>query len=322
MNQRISLLAGVLVAQLLLIGLLSFSSGEEESASGLLGFEVDSVTGLSISDAEGHSIDLALGENGWRLGELPADSDKVLGAIESLVLAAAGWPVATSESSQERFEVTSAAFQRQVRLLGADGVLAEVFLGTAPGFRRVHARREGDDAVYAIDFAVHELPTDVDDWLSKTLFQTEEIARIQLPGGRVLSRDDAGAWSLDGAVAELEAAGRYVDRIERLSVLGLYDEDEPSGEGETLGAPAVVTVQDAQGSHTLTFRFDEGGDEYVLTSDRVAGEFTVASYIVEQILVDPEDLLLKPEAPAGAGAVPGPGPGEEQMTTGESPAES
>lgn len=315
MNQRISILAGLLVVQLLLAGTLILRSGEDQRISRLLDFTESAVTGLSIADPEGQAVDLTRGQDGWRLDGMPADSDKVTGVIEALTTEASGWPVATSEGSQERFEVTDGAFQRRVRFDGEAGALAEVYIGTSPGFRRVHARREGDDAVYAIDFGVHELPVRAGDWLDKSLFQTGEVSVVALPDGQRLTRDEAGHWSVDGAPADPDAVQRFVDRIERLTVLGFY---EPA-EGETLGDPATLVVLDAAGRHTLKFRFDEQNDEYVLTSDRIAGEFTVASYIVEQILIDAADLV-QPEAERAEAAA---GPAEEdQVLTAQPAAES
>jgi len=62
-----------------------------------------------------------------------------MGLIDKLEGAEAAWPVATSESSAERFEVSDAKFQRRIRFFADDAVVTELFLGTSPGFRRVHA---------------------------------------------------------------------------------------------------------------------------------------------------------------------------------------
>jgi hypothetical protein len=97
---------------------------------------------------------------------------------------------------------------------------------------------------------------------------------------------------LDGQAADEAAAADYVDRIERLSVLGFAG---PVAEDQ-LGEPVSLEVEDARGTHRLSFRFDEDSDEYVLRSDRLPGEFTVASYIVEQILIPATELLPSDEA--------------------------
>lgn len=299
MNSRIGLLAALLAVQLVLVGIALFAGGRDEAGDAFLGLDPEAVTGLSISGDEADGVVLARTTEGWRVGELPADSDKITDVIDKLTGGTPSWPVATSEDSRTRFEVTAEKHQRRVDFEGEDGVLATVYLGTSPGYRRVHARRDGDDEVYSIDFAVHELPADTDDWLDRRLLASTGIRRVELPGGRVLAQagDDTG-WTLDGAVTDPEATRRYLERIERLAVLGRFEPDESSAPGEA----QLVLVDSADGSQRLTFRFNEAEDEYVLTSDRYPGEFTVASYVAEQILADPDDLLPKPEASDPAAA--------------------
>jgi hypothetical protein len=223
--------------------------------------------------------------------DLPADSNKIDGVITSLLEGSATWPVATSASSQERFEVTAESHQRRLAVESEGETVAEIFLGTSPGFRRVHARSSAGDAVYSIDFAVHEVPVDEDEWLDKKLLQTEEISEVTLSdGGKLLREADGDGWLVDGTAADPEAVSRLIDRLEGLSVLGLHD-GEPAEPGES----RVIALVDAEGSHRLTLSHDEAEDEYVLTTDRFPGAFNVASYIAEQILIDASELLPEPE---------------------------
>lgn len=299
MIARIPLLAGILLVQLLILGLLLLSGGPDESAAELLSFDASEVRTLSIEDAEGNSLSVSSVDGGWRLDELPADGAKVTGVIESLAGGSASWPVATSESAQSRFEVAEDVFQRKVTFAGEDGELATLYLGSSPGFRRIHAREADEAAIFSIDFGVHELPTDRSDWLDKQLFRVESVRSVTFPEGAVLASDEAGDWTVDGQVADVEAATRFADRIRNLPVLGFYEALPDS----TLGEPVTVLVQDNLGTHNLTLRFNEAVDEYVLESDRLPGAFTVASYIVEQILVPPGELLASADSePAGAAA--------------------
>lgn len=287
MIARIPLLAGLLVVQLLILAVLLLSDDEEGTAVELLSFEAEQVTALTIEDGDGNVVSLEKIDAEWRLGELPADTGKVEDVIESLVSGSPSWPVATSESSQARFEVTEDTFQRRVRFGSDAGELATLYLGSSPGFRRIHAREADSDAIFSIDFGVHELPTEASDWLDKQLFQTEAISSVTFPGGEVLTRGEDESWTIDGEPADAEAAARYVKRIEGLSVLGLYEADTDTA----LGDPVTVEVQDSEGKYALTFRFNEAADEYALENSREPGTFTVASYVVEQILVPAAELL-------------------------------
>lgn len=299
MNSRIGLLAALLFVQLVLVGVAFFAGGRDDAGDTFLDLDPTAVTGLRISGDDEEGVVLTRAEEGWRVAELPADADKITDVIDKLTGGIASWPVATSEDSRIRFEVTAEKHQRRIDLEGEDGVLATVYLGTSPGYRRVHARRDGDDEIYSIDFAVHELPAGTDDWLDTRLLASTGIRRVELPEGRVLAQaaDDTG-WTLDGAVTDPEATRQYLERLERLAVLGRYEPDESAA----LGEAKVVRVDAAEGVQRLTFRFNETADEYVLSSDRYPGEFTVASYVAEQILADPADLLPQPEASDPAAA--------------------
>ena len=287
MISRIPLLTGLLIAQLVILGVLMLAGEDEGAVAEMLSFDPAEITALTIEDGDGNVVSLESIDGEWRLGELPADGDKVADAIGSLAGGSASWPVATSESSQARFEVTDAAFQRRVVFGSASGELGTLYLGSSPGFRRIHAREASSEAIFSIDFGVHELPTDASDWLDKQLLQTEAISSLTFPEGEVLSRAEDDVWTLDGQPADAEAVERYVNRIEGLSVLGLHEPDPDPA----LGEPVTVRLEDDQGTHALTFSFNEAADEYVLESDRVPGAFMMASYIVEQILVPATELL-------------------------------
>jgi hypothetical protein len=320
MNSRIGLLTALLVVQLVLVGVAFVARSGQDAGEPFLELDPKAVTGITISGTDTDTVELSRTTDGWRVGELPADADKITDVIDKLVGGSANWPVATSKDSQERFEVTEDKHQRRVDFHEADGTLATVYIGTSPGYRRVHARRDGEDAIYSIDFAVHELPTAIDDWLDKQLFASEGIRRIALPGGRVLEKTgDDGGWTLDGTATDPEAVQRYLDRVGRLSVLGVYrpaetasaDAADQADEPGTPGEAKIVQIDTADGSQRLTFRLNASGDEYVLTSDRFPGEFRVASYVAEQILADPGDLIAKPDSSADASALPEPEPEPE-----------
>ena len=305
MIRHIPALLGILLLQVLLIGLLSLSASDDDGAERFLTFDPAAVTELTISDAAGGSVILSRADAGWQLAAgssavaLPADDGKISAVLESLTEGTATWPVATSANSQERFQVTAEDHQRQLRIASAEGPLAEIYLGTSPGFRRVHARAADEEAVFSIDFAVHEVPTDPSDWLDKKLLQTEAINRISSVDGRLLTRDSSGeGWLLDGRPADTEAADRFVERVGKLTVLGLYQGTEEAQ--STLGDARTIVFEDGRGSARLTFRHDEEADEYQLTTDRLEGRFIVASYLAEQILIDGDDLLPAVEPPAAA----------------------
>ncbi len=310
MIARIPLLTGLLTAQLVVLALLLLVGEDDGEALALLSFEPAEVTGLTLEDGDGNRVSLQKLEGEWQVDGLPADDGKIVEVISSLAGGTASWPVATSDSSQTRFEVTETSFQRRIEFAADSGELATLYLGSSPGFRRIHAREADEAAIFSIDFGVHEVPVNASDWLDKQLLQVESISRLTFPEGAVLSGDAESGWALDGQPADPEAASRFVDRLKGLTVLGVHD----ASADPVLGEPATVLVEDNLGTHALTFRFNEAVDEYVLQSDRLPGEFTVASYIVEQILVPATELLPEEEAvaePEGEPAEVNPSAAEE-----------
>ncbi len=297
MNGRLGLLGGLLAVQALIVAgvLVAGAVGPDEAAERLLPFESAAARSLEIATAD-ERVSLLRGDDGWQLdGGLPADDGKVGEVLEKLASASAAWPVATSAATAERFEVTEDNFQRRLVVGSDDGETATLFLGSSPGYRRVHARADGADEVYSIDFSNYEAPTDAGQWLDRQLLRPEgAVAGVSRDEGWALERGDDADWLLDGAAADQEAAEKLIGRFEDLSVLGIAGDD-----GEPAGS---FTVRDDGGEYQLEFRFEEEEEDYSVSSSRVEGRFEVATYIAEQMLVDADELLPQadePEADAG-----------------------
>src|SRR5690606_32957336 len=115
----------------------------------------------------------------WQLQEhaLPANSSKVQSLLDTLAGLETTWPVAETASSRERFEVSDDRFQRKLQLYQGEQLLGEYYFGSSPGFRRTHARRAGEDAVYSLAFNSVDLPAQQSDWLDKTLLALDQPTR-------------------------------------------------------------------------------------------------------------------------------------------------
>ena len=305
MISRLPVLAGLLIAQLALLSTIGLLGNEDAEVEPFLSFELEQITGFTIADGAEQLIELKRGAQGWHFSgtpDVPADADKIAEVLEKLSNLGSPWPVATSAASRTRFEVTQDNYQRNIRLATADSLQADFYLGTSPGYRRVHARNAGDDDVYSVDFANFEVPVVVDEWLDKTLLQTQDITAITLTDSWSLTRSEAG-WLLDGEPADQANAQRMVDRIADLRVLGQH---------ESLLDAAVpgrsVRVTDLAGEYLLTVRQIAADGDYAVASDRLPGSYRLASYVAEQILVEAGDLAPAADlAPAEPDAADGNG---------------
>lgn len=287
MNQAtLGILLAVQLIVIVVVWTIRSSGGEEPEA--FLSFDAPSVDRVRIT-GEDNGVTLTRIEDGWQLeGGLPADSSKVDKVVEKLASAAGGWPVATSTSALVRFEVTDDEHQRRVIVNAGDETLADIFLGTSPGYRKVHARHASGGAAYAIEFSNYEAGTEPTDWLKKTLLQPDgklqSVARDAAEAAWNLTSTEDG-WTADGVNLDQDEVSTLIGRFEGLRVLDLVDAELPA-------TPKMrFTLIDDGGAHEIAFFHLEEEDDYVATSNRFEGRFEVATYIAEQLDVSLGDLL-------------------------------
>ena len=70
--------------------------------------------------------------------------------IDALAYQPHGRPVADTVPARQRFHVAAYHYQRRLTLIGEGEMWATNYLGTSPGFRRVHARNDTGDALYSV----------------------------------------------------------------------------------------------------------------------------------------------------------------------------
>ena len=309
-------LIAALAVQVAIVGvLLAVRSGSAVEPDPFLDFDSAAVDALSISNAEG-AVKLEKQEGAWRLSDgLPADGAKVDGVLEALGDASGSWPVATSASVQERFEVAEANHQRRLTLSAAGEIVADIYLGTSPSYRKAHARRVDDDDIYAIAFSNYEAGVKNADWVDKSLLRPAgALTGIAYNGVFALTKDDDGTWTAaSGATLDQAKVETFAGRFTGLTVTGVSDQSaaeraaEPPDTADQTEAeiddppktPQRMTfaLTDDEGVQTLTVhRFEES--DFVAESDRVSGTYTLSSYIAEQLHQALADLAPDASAPS------------------------
>lgn len=288
-----TVLGALLAGQLLIVAvLLAAQAGGVREPEPFLSFDAEAADSVEVSNEDG-SVRLAREGELWTLEDgLPADDSKVTEMLDKLADAAGGWPVATSDGAAERFEVTEDGHQRHIRIAAGDDHLADIYLGTSPGFRRVHARHAAGGDVYAIDFSNYEAGVKAGDWLERTLLRPEgTLSRIERTGenGFTLTRTDDDVWDAGEATLDVDEVQTFVGRFTGLSVTGTSDAELPEE------ATATFHLTDDEGLQELALYQQD--DDYTATSNRIAGQFEVASYIAERMNVTLADLMPEPEEP-------------------------
>lgn len=287
MNRINSALFLVLVIQVFLTAVVYWPQQAEivaDPAAPLLDVDPTSVAGIQLADDQGNEAFLQRIDGRWQLPlrqDLPADSDLVEGLLRMLTTAQPGYPVATSVAARQRFEVASYRFQRRLTLVGAnDAELGTVFLGTAPAFRRSHARSAADEAIYSIAFNSFDAPANDSDWLDRGLLQLPQPQTIQ-GRGFVLAQTDSGAWqAADGGTPEPRELEALLVSLANLQVDGIASEDQQRSLAEA--DPAFsISAATAAGERTLAFYLMEG--EHFVHDPRYDLFFTISAYDFDRL---------------------------------------
>ncbi len=270
------LLSGLFAVQLVVIGIFWFLNSQKGAEpEPFLNFDANAATKLMVASPE-ESIEVSKVDGEWTLPDgNPGDAEKIERVISKLAELDSDWPVAKTQSSAERFEVTENAFQKHVVVSSDDDVLADIYLGTSPSFRKVHARHARGGDVFSVEFSNYEAGTSSGSWLNKKLLQPDgPISAIERVGSYQLVNEEEGGWTADSGVELDENKVRsFVDRFESLSVFKISDRDISE-----IQNPIEYILHDDAGTHTLKIYHIEISNDWVVTSDRFESNFEIASY--------------------------------------------
>ena len=237
----------LLAAQLLLAAGLYWSGLQQQTrapSESLLTFNSSEIDKLKIS-ADGVDLEIVKIDGHWQLPQfenLPATSEKLDNLLTNLGGLMPGWPTSTTASSHQRFEVGEDNFQRHLQLFKGDKNVADLLLGTSPGFRKVHARVKDQDAVYAVKLNHFELSAKSEDWLDKSLLAERNLEQIKGQDYVLLKSEDE--WQFEDVSAQKPGeltgvnkskANELIASLENLSVQSIA-QTTPQGEAKVIEA--------------------------------------------------------------------------------------
>ncbi|WP_144393620.1 DUF4340 domain-containing protein [Pleionea sediminis] len=260
MNRLIHWLVGLLIVQAIVVLSLLWgeqSKGDSFQVEPLLKVSKESIDKLVITDGEA-SVTLKKVDDHWVLPEwksLPANDNKLSVALNKLASLKTDWPVTTTNHSHERFKVTEEVYQRRLELYSGDEKVGDLFLGSSPGFKKVHVRPGNRDEVYALPLNSYEFPSDKKQWLDKSLLALKGVTSLKIKDIKLqqngeewelvepnqselaahLNKDKSASSKLGKEPVETpltndwklnkEEVERLVRTIENLSVLSVAEED-------------------------------------------------------------------------------------------------
>ncbi len=264
----------------------------------LLGFAVDAITTLEITGPEKERIVIQKKDGGWILPDsfaAPAGAEQVAALLTRFLEMKQGFAVATSAAAAKRFKVAEDLFQRHVMLKAGESVVGDLYIGTSPSFRQIHARKAGSESIVVVELSTYELETAADKWLDKNIMKIKEEDIEALTFADFVLRKKDKDWQLaDLPEEQTTDAKAAADLVAKASGLTVQTVQKPQ-EAEALftATPALTYTITRKGGAKVEFRFVKAeGDAYVLKQSEGDLYFKVHSLQVEGLLKANRDSLI------------------------------
>ncbi|MFW2373417.1 MAG: DUF4340 domain-containing protein [Gammaproteobacteria bacterium] len=291
MNRFNQILLAILALQVLIAGgifVASQPASPDDIQSSLLAANKDEIDKIIIARNDHKQILLRRVNGQWQLPDyyqLSASQARVNDMLDKLQTTKSGWPVATTQSSHQRFEVSDNNFQKKIILANGDNERQTIYLGSSPGFRQLHIRKKGDDEVYAVKLNSFEFQTESSDWLDKNLLQPkQDIVSLKGPDFSFDKQDSH--WQLvngDGEIIE-ESLNKLTDTLARLTVQEAAE--KPSGKIDY--ELSVTTVSDK-----LIYQFFKANNQHFITRNDYEQAFKMNASDYENITSQTAKQLVK-----------------------------
>jgi hypothetical protein len=245
-------------------------------------FSVDAIDELRIGDEFDNETVLARSGKRWLLPDLenlPADPARVDALLQGITGQTGNWPIARSPAARQRFQVADYLYQKSLTLLSAGKALGTIYLGTSPGFRKVHARNQQQDAIYSITLDALEPSALSADWLEPRLLQIRTPLRIDADLYSLYFEN--GVWrSGSGGTPDERELKALITALKTLQVEGVADEDVQR-ELSAVEADLVLKIQGLTGEVTL--ELVKLKDEHFIHSSEYPLFFKLSAYDFDRL---------------------------------------
>ena len=301
MSRTVQVLAILLLVQIVIaIGL--FSRGDDKGAfiggEKLLGLDLSRVDEITLSEKEEESVVLNKQRENWVLSsfhDFPVSQDKLNEITDSLFTVTKGWPVATTKTAMKRFRVLEQDFERKLLFSKGGQLVKTLYLGSSPGFKQVHARVEGDNNTYLIDFSLFQASMKSADWQDKEVLKHNKDEFVKLTTAEFTLERQTDSWIVSGLQSNEETSQKdveeYVSRIANLTfvnVLGKEDKPEYKQDNPEFSITAVL-----KSGKTLDYRFSAmgEGEDYALKLSGLDYYFKLSKHSIDDLEVKRDQFV-------------------------------
>ena len=230
-------------------------------------FPVNAIDELRIGDEYDNEVVLKRLGDKWLLPNmenLPANTDKIEKLLQQITTQSGNWPIADSPAARQRFQVADYYYQKRLSLFSGGKKLGTIYLGTSPGYRKIHARNDKQDAIYSITLDPTGATVVENDWIDSRLLQVRAPLRIDTDLYNLYFEN--GSWlSATGGTPDVQELERLISALKNLQVEGLADEDLQR-ELSATEADLVLNIQSLAGDVTLKL-VSLAGNHYIHSSE-------------------------------------------------------
>ena len=202
-----------------------------------------------------------------------------------------------STDSAERFRVSKDNFVRHIILQNDDKIMTDLFIGSAPSFRKSHARVGGSDDIVVVEFSDFDAEARADDWFDRDIFNRSESDITTLTMDGYSLKKEGENWIVadlaEGETSAVQETKKLLKKVTGLtmeSVLGPenkaeYHQDDPE---------LVFSLQLASGEQvTYTISKPEKDEHYVLKISDNDNYFKVILWMVDGIKEFTRDKVVQ-----------------------------
>jgi hypothetical protein len=319
MNRLNQILVVLLVLQLVVAAVILVPrpapAGEGESL--FPDVEASRIVGLTITGADGTTLQLAKRDGTWVLPEAddyPVQEDKVPPVLDKLAALQADSLVTETSASHKRLKVAEDEFERLVEFELDDGTSYRLYVGSSPSFGATHVRAEGQDEVYLTsELSAQDLGTAASAWVDRAYLDVPEDQIVALTvenanGSLDLRNVGESGWSLtdqaDDETLDQSTVTSLANRAAYVTILRPLGREEKPEYG--LANPsAVVTLrthneEDGEDqTYTLWVGAQDAEDNsYVIRSSESPYYVRVSEYSVQDFVeYTRQDLMEVPPTP-------------------------
>lgn len=246
MRKLTTTLGIILAVQIVLVFAINFLShrgGEGGPEPSLVSASLDQADSIAIEEKGKKPFILA--KKGDRfvipsLFDYPVSAttlDKVIHTFQDFK---GGWPVATTSDARQRFHVDAVDFEKKVSFKKGSTVLAELYLGTSPSYRKQHVRLSDKNDIFVMTIDPFDTSLRAEDWLDRDLYSVEAEKASALTIAQFSLEKVKGKWMLveDGKPVEIaqplaitafnKAAGMKVSAVEGVEAPSYIKPDSPA----------------------------------------------------------------------------------------------